>query len=90
MTIKELIDTLTEMVESGTPDDTEVRLAQQPRWAFEYEIGRVTEVNLNEPDPDDDEEADGTDEDRYVVYIGEGSQLGYLSGIAARELGWKE
>ncbi len=56
--------------------DAEVRLAQQPNWPFEYEIDSVVEVNgLN-----DDEES--------VVYIGEGSQLGYLPQDAKNMLYW--
>lgn len=62
--------------------DTEVRLAMQPQWSFEYSIGGIV---VNDPeeqiDADDDQDCED-DEERPVVFIGEGSQLGYLSGRA--------
>lgn len=65
MTINELIMELEQY-----DGDTEVRLAQQPNWPFEYSVGDIAEAD------------DGK------VYIGEGSQLGYLSGEAREALGW--
>ncbi len=41
MTAAELIELL-----SGVDPDTEVRLAEQPRWPFEYEIEDVVEVRM--------------------------------------------
>lgn len=71
MTVAELIEEL-----KYIDQDSEVRLAQQPNWPFEYEIDSVVEVNgLN-----DDEES--------VVYIGEGRQLGYLPQEAKNILYW--
>lgn len=32
---------------------------------------------------------EGEDEPQQVVYLGEGSQIGYLPGIVSRELGWR-
>ncbi|WP_250865570.1 hypothetical protein [Caballeronia sp. INSB1] len=68
MTVGELLDLL-----EGVSPDTEIRLAHQPRYPFEYTIGEVAEV----------ETRDGT-----VIYIGEGEQLGYPSGKGSCELGW--
>lgn len=105
--------------------DLEVRLAQQPSWAMEAEVGHVVSVQIGGPDLgdrvtyEDDEGAErtGTVTDSSpdavlvvddsgkerpvpfyqligyleladVVYIGEGTQLGYLPGVVARELGW--
>ena len=52
--------------------DTEVRFASQPSWPFEYSINSVVEV------------VDGTP----VVYLEEGSQLGYLPSEAKNQLMW--
>jgi hypothetical protein len=70
MTVGELIEYL-----SDFDPEAEVRLAQQPRWAFEYSVGEVAGVELDEG---------------FVVYIGEGSQLAYLAGAAQEALGWRE
>lgn len=59
--------------------DAEVRLAEQPQWAFEYSIDRVAEVTLDE---------DSRSECADVVYLAEGRQLGYLNETASDELGW--
>lgn len=55
-----------------TPDQ-EVRLAIQPSWPFDHEIGRLAEV----------EDEDGAEP---VVFIGEGAQRGYLSASARDEV----
>jgi hypothetical protein len=68
---------LAELLEGMDPD-AEVRLAHQPRWAFEYSVAAVEQV---EPDPNEGP-------DRPVVYLAEGAQLGYLPGAAADALGW--
>ena len=61
---------------------TPVRWASQPRWPFEYTLGRIVMTP-------DDAEGDGTEPtDEPVVWIGEGQQVGYLPGIAANALGW--
>jgi hypothetical protein len=71
MTVADLIAEL-----EGCDPDAEVRLAEQPAWAFEYTINSanaVVEVDLHgEP----------------VVYLGEGQQLGYLPDEARREFCW--
>ena len=56
------------------PDDAEVRIAVQPRYPFEKSIEQVVGV-----------EVDG----EAKVYIGEGSQIGYLPGEVSTELGWR-
>lgn len=56
------------------PPEAEVRLAIQPAWPFEYAISAITEAV---PLPEGD-----------VVYLIEGTQLGYLPGEAREEIGW--
>jgi hypothetical protein len=83
---------------------TEIRFAQQPSWPFEYSISNViamtqqmredsaraemreegmTEEEINENI--DFDEINGTED---VVYLVEGSQLGYLPGEVKEEIGW--
>jgi len=73
MTVDEMRDYL-----DGMDGDTEIRFAAQPRWAFEYEIAAVEEVESKEA-------ATGT-----VIYLVEGTQLGYLPGPVAEAIGWEE
>lgn len=74
MTVAELIDLL-----DGYEPDTEVRLAFQPKWPFEYTIGEVVSMyHISE------DWIPAT----QVVYIGEGEQIDYLSGEVANALGW--
>lgn len=65
------------------PEDAEVRIAQQPSYPFEYSVADVVIIGgplgANE---------DGED-DEPVVYLTEGSQLGYLPGKVSREIGWR-
>ena len=85
MTLRELIEELEEHAQDFG-DETEVRLAQQPNWPFEYSVGATVAIDPASAleDEDDEEIEDG----KTIVYIGEGSQLGYLPGSATRELGW--
>lgn len=64
-------------------DDTPVRFAQQPNWPFEHTIGQVVQT------PDDAED-DGDESPDPVVWLGEGGQVGYLPGMAANALGWRD
>jgi|TARA_B100001741_G_C16459217_1_gene554324 hypothetical protein len=72
MTVRELIEELKYMDEDAT-----VRFASQPSWPFEYSISGVvqTTVNYNE-------------NERDMVYLEEGRQVGYLPSEAKDELGW--
>ena len=90
MTLNDLIEQLTDLRTSLDDDaDPEVRLAHQPRWPFEYSVGTVTLVGATgEVEEEEDREEEG-DQDETIIYIGEGTQLGYLSGVASKELGWK-
>jgi hypothetical protein len=92
MTVEELLNELSEL-----PPCAEVRIASQPRWPFEYTLQGVYVVEPG--DTDDDEETAPTpdvsssDEDEAsdelpVVYLAEGSQLGYLPKPARDEIGW--
>lgn len=71
MTVQDLIIAL-----ERYPGDAEVRLAIQPSWPFECSIAGLTD-NTEIADPDDEGAPD--DEGVTVVYIAEGSQLGYAS-----------
>lgn len=57
-------------------DATPIHLAHQPRYPLEYTAQQAV---LSE---DEDGEP--------IVYIAEGIQLGYLTGVASLELGWSE
>ena len=76
MTATQLIEELEWAIERNGGDDVEVRTAQQPKWAFEYSIDQAVTVKHDE------------DDGETIVYLGEGSQLGYLNEDASRELGW--
>ena len=75
MTVAELIAEL----EFMNPD-TEVRFASQPNWPFQYSIYDIVEVEV---------EKRNTDETETVVYLVEGSQIGYLPSESKDELGWQ-
>ena len=80
MTLNELIERLEEYrVLHG--EDCEVRLMTQQNWPFENAIiGLVSGAEINDTDEDDDEDTDDEDVDEdAVVYIVEGTQLGYGS-----------
>ena len=75
MTVIELKEAL-----EGLPDEAEVRLAMQPSWPFEYSISDVVPLEPDEEAPADEYEV-------KVVYLTEGSQLGYLPGEASEAIG---
>jgi hypothetical protein len=70
MKVRDLIEYL-----ENFDEEAEVRLAMQPSWPFEYSIGEVEEVELE-------------DEGKTVVYISENRQLGYLPGEVKEILMW--
>ena len=79
MTIEALIDEL-ENLKNQLGDQTQVRFASQPAWPFEYSIRGVHHVRHDEVDEED--------EDVNVVYLEEGTQLGYLPRAAKDILCW--
>ena len=85
MVVKELIEML-----EGMDQDAVVLFASQPAWPFEYSIRDVVEVYPpDEDEADEDAELpDLGDEPTSVVYLVEGTQLGYLPGHVASEIGW--
>lgn len=88
MNIRELIEQLEELAtEHG--DECDVRLAWQPSYPLEAEIGRIEAVNLTEEIEDAAERAEAEVEAMPIVYIGQGSGNGYLPGAAASQLGWR-
>jgi hypothetical protein len=75
MTLNELIERLEEY-RALHGEDCEARLMTQQNWPFENAItGLVSGAEINDTDDEDDEDVD-TD---AVVYIVEGTQLGYGS-----------
>lgn len=74
MTLGELIQQLQDMVEAGVPEETPVKLATQPSYPFQYDVGNIVATELD---------------DGQFVYIGEGLNQEYLPGAASEELGWK-
>ena len=72
MTVRELIEELKYMDEDAT-----VRFASQPSWPFEYSIYGVIQTTVNY-----------NDNERDIVYLEEGRQVGYLPEEAKDELGW--
>ena len=77
MTVGDLKQYLYELSEDGQIDeDTEIRIAQQPRWAFEYAVrDNAVAVRPNT-------------EHRNVLYLEEGHQIGYLPEEASKALEW--
>ena len=80
MTAQELIEELEYAIERNGNQDVEVLIAQQPSWPFEYTIDQAVMVEHAESTQDDN--------GKVTVYLGEGSQIGYLNENASRELGW--
>jgi hypothetical protein len=102
MTIDELIEVLEEIKEA-TGGEAECRFASQPSYPFEYSIRDVhassaeTRRELHEAameeeglTPDEIEEwfDENEDEDEDVVYLEEGTQIGYLPSAAKELIGW--
>lgn len=58
-------------------DSTPVRFASQPSWPFEYSIS--SEVYVKEDESGEPE----------VIYLAEGTQLGYLPEDVREGLGWR-
>lgn len=84
MMITEMMDRLEELAEDirsagGDPGQVDVRLATQPSWPFESSVAglALSTDAIAEDEGDIEHDADGGQE--MVVYIAEGSQLGYTS-----------
>lgn len=75
MTLSRLIEQLMEIQEQYG-EDMEVRLAEQPRWAFEYSLQE--EIGVAKVDGD------------RVIYLAECSQLRYLPHAARVAVGWAD
>lgn len=84
MNITDLIEQLQEIHENY--GDIEVRLATQPNWPFADEVAGVAvddpSENINGFEEEDEEPRDG----EVIAYIGQGSQIEYLSGHAKKSL----
>jgi len=85
-------------------DAVAVRLAMQPHWALEYSVGEVVLLTADdrkeaaknehvheygeEPGaPKFEWEGDGKPD---ILYLSEGSQIGYLPGAASDVLQWSD
>ena len=85
MKATQLMEELEWAIERNGGADVEVRMAQQPRWAFEYSIADAVVVE----NKDGEEVRDSVvGEKEVIVYLSEGSQIGYLPQNASDELGW--
>lgn len=80
MKIRDLIDELEGIAEEHG-DDIDVRLAQQPQWAFEYAIDTVAAATIG---------GKYNESKETVAYIAEGRQIGYLPDPAAVAVEWRE
>ena len=76
MTIDELIERLEEYREA-LGGDIEIRLMSQPNWPFEYSFAGL--VSSNELRELDEEDFDPQEANEHVLYLVEGTQLGYGS-----------
>ena len=89
MTVGELMEALDQF-----DPDSEVRWAAQPSWPFEYSISDVIPITEDElvDEEDAEENMDYIPESPKkddIVYLVEGTQLGYLPSHVCREIGWK-
>jgi len=81
MTVGELKQHLYELSEEGQiNEDTEIRIAEQPRWAFEYATG----FGIATSDHADGGPAGAAE----ALYLEEGHQIGYLPEKVAEQLEW--
>lgn len=77
MTLLELIESLEHLADELGEEkaaETEVRLAVQPRWAFEHDIAGVALSSDLRRGGEDEETGEETP---TVVYLAEGEQIGY-------------
>ena len=103
MNIVELIQELEDMKDIAG-EDAEVRFASQPSWPFEYSISNIIAMTndmreeyarselrdegLSEEDINKKLEGAPELEGENIIYLAEGSQLGYLPDEAKQLLGW--
>jgi hypothetical protein len=83
MTVQELLDALATLDPA-----TEVRLAEQPSWPFEYSLAGVL-VSDRLPAEDDADDLPLGESPEPVLYLVEGTQLAYLPGSVSGALGWR-
>ena len=91
MNIAELIEEL-ERVKMTHGEDVEVRLSVQPNYPYEHEIAGVSEPltpwHFGDDEDDRPQESRNSDKplDKTVIYIAEGTQIGYLPSKVTVEL----
>lgn len=82
MNVSELVNRLNQF-----DPEMEVRIAIQPTWPLEHAVGDIVDAPSDDPEDFSYEGLEGTGP--AVVYIGVGDHIGYLSGLASHELGWR-
>lgn len=89
MQITELLEEL-ERIRESHGDEVEVRLGIQPNYPMEHEIGGLSEPLRPELFEENEGPAEYRDSDenlkQTVVYIAEGTQIGYMPGVAKEEM----
>ena len=92
MTLEDLVYELQKLVKEGYKD-ADVRWASQPRRPFEYEIDAVVQTTEQYETGYTDHTENGDPvpevEEKDVIYLAEGRQIGYLPGAARDKLGWR-
>ena len=96
MTVGELLE-LSQEFEDMDPE-TEIRIASQPHWPFEYSIMpevHIAERNVKQDEDEGEGEGEGEDDGKEtvtVIYLAEHKQIDYLNDDT-REFfnarGWK-
>jgi len=103
MNIVELIQEL-EYLKDVAGEDAEVQFASQPGWPFSYSISNIIAMTneMREENARAELRDEGLSEEEInerlvgapefegenVIYLAEGTQLGYLPEDAKNELGW--
>lgn len=103
MTVQELIDVLEDHKER-VGEYAEVRFASQPEWPFEYSINdayaltkfdrrelaiaAMRDEGMSEEEIEEEFDEEELDASEDVIYLEEGTQLGYLPDEAKKLLCW--
>ncbi len=84
MTAETLIQVLQKACEDEglDPSEVEVRLAMHPSWPMEYSIDQDADIGVIE--------IEEQKQQKKVVYLPEGSRVGYLPGVVSVYLGWRK
>lgn len=76
MTLEQLYNQLEDLIENqGVDLETEVKLAMQPSWPFEYSISDHIYLHTEE---ENDRHAQPGDDPKQIIYLAESRQERYL------------